>query len=146
LFCHNRLFELILLAQTLDNFIHFQSQSAGCHFESGCSLLDDQHSCARVLGHYLSWFAQSRAKFTLRKNLHSGKSYTPVCPVPGKIYTSKICTPATLEILKHFASLCKSVVEAVLPFTTMDKLCHGLSAGKHVVASLSALHQLQVKL
>jgi len=41
LFCHERLFELILLAQTLDNFIHFQSQSSGCHFESGGSLLGD---------------------------------------------------------------------------------------------------------
>ena len=71
LFFHERLFELILLAQTLDNFIHFQSQSAGCHFESGCSLLDDQHSCARVLGRnrYLSWFAQFRKDLSMAEKV-----------------------------------------------------------------------------
>ena len=53
LFCHDRLFELILLAQTLDNVIHFQSQSAGCHFESGCSLLDTvAHECWVTTGIY----------------------------------------------------------------------------------------------
>ena len=40
-----------------------------------------------------------------------------------------------LEIWKHFASSCKSTVGAILPFPNMDKLGHGFSAGKQVVAS-----------
>jgi len=36
-------------------------------FWRGCSLLDDQHSCARVLGRnwYLSWFAQFRKELSM---------------------------------------------------------------------------------
>jgi len=71
LFCHERLFELILLAQTLDNFTHFQSQSASCHFESGCGLFDDKHRCAQVLGRnrYLSWFAQFRKELSMAEKV-----------------------------------------------------------------------------
>ena len=37
----------------------------------GCSLLDDQHSCAGVLGRnrYLSWFAQLRKELSLAEKV-----------------------------------------------------------------------------
>jgi len=65
--------------------------------------------------------------------------FTPSPELIGNLHSGY-----SLEILKHFASLCKSVVEAVLPFPNTDKLCHGLSASKHVVAS--CLHCINCKL
>jgi len=43
----------------------------GYIFERVCGLLDDQHSCARILGRnrYLSWFAQLHKKLSVAEKV-----------------------------------------------------------------------------
>ena len=65
--------------------------------------------------------------------------FTPAPELIGNLHSGY-----SLEILKLFVSLCKSIVGAVLPFSNTDKLCRGFSAGKQVVAA--CLHCINCRL
>ena len=84
-------------------------------------------------------FAALCAGFVVYSRGERSHFFTPAPELVGNLYSGY-----SLEIFKHFTSLCKSIVGAVLPFPNTDKLRHGFRAGKKVVAS--CLHCINCRL